>query len=123
KRLRVRAVYAAVTEQAEAAAVELGGEAAQGVLTLLDRPQLRGVLLLEQAWYTGVAARFACERGKPVYLARPFAESPMTLRDLHRRAVEQGISIVPELPLRYSPATMRLRELMATRLGRPVAIE
>lgn len=121
-RLRVRTVYAAVNGRAEAAAAELGGDVSSGLLALAERPDVRGILLLEPAWYTATAARFACERGKPVFITGCTAEQNGTSRGLHRLAAEKGITVMPELGRRYTPATVRLRELMASRLGKPQRI-
>jgi len=61
----------------------------------------------------------ACDAGKAVYCA---AGLDLTLEeaDLVRQQVEEaGIAFMAELPRRYAPATLRLKELIATRLGQP----
>lgn len=121
-RLRVRTVYAAVNGRAEAAAAEFGGDVAPGLLALVERPDVRGILLLEPSWYSATAARFACERGKPVFMTGCTAANNGTSRDLQRLATEKGITVMPALGRRYTPATVRLRELMASRLGTPQRI-
>lgn len=121
-RIRVRSVYAATSGRAEAAAAELKCAVAPGLLALLERRDVRGILLLDQAWYARTVVQFACRRGKPVFLAGHLAERQETVQTLHRLAAECGVTVMPELGRRFTPATTRLRELMASRLGRPLRI-
>ena len=122
KRLQVRCVYATAASHAEQAAAELKCDVAPGLVALIEREDVRALLLLETDWHQDVPAWLACRFGKPAFLAGPLANR-LCRTDLQRRAAESGVTIMPDLGHRYTPATSRLRELIATRLGRPLAID
>ncbi|HEV2970937.1 MAG TPA: gfo/Idh/MocA family oxidoreductase, partial [Pirellulales bacterium] len=61
----------------------------------------------------------ACDAGKAVYCAvTPHLELAEALR-LKKRVEESGIAFMAEFPRRQAPATLRLKELIATQLGEP----
>jgi predicted dehydrogenase len=122
KRIAVRSVYATVASQAEQAAAELKCEAAPGIVALIEREDVRAVLVLETDWHAGVPAYVACQLGKPAFLAGRLA-CRLSAADLQRQAADAGVTLMPGLGHRYTPATSRLKELIATRLGRPLQIE
>src|SRR5579872_1150389 len=122
RRLRVRCVYAPVATQAEQAAAELDCEIAAGMFALLERDDVRAVLVLDAAWYAGVPAQLACHLGKPAFIAAPLGPRLPLADTLLRRAAESGVTLMGDFRNRYTPATSRLRELMATRLGRATSI-
>src|SRR5262245_4583959 len=70
-RLRVRCVHAAVISQAEQAADDLKCEVSPGLVSLIERDDVRALLVLDAGWYTGVPAEFACTAGKAAFLAVP----------------------------------------------------
>ena len=59
----------------------------------------------------------ACDAGKAVYSSAALDISPDQLVQIRERVDKSGIAFMAELPRRHSPATIRLKELMATRLG------
>ncbi|HEY3963940.1 MAG TPA: hypothetical protein VGM05_05235 [Planctomycetaceae bacterium] len=122
KRLQVRSVYATVGSHAEQAAAELECDAAPGLLALIERDDVRALLILETDWHEGIPVWFACQLGKPVFLAGRLANR-LCSTDLHRQAAAAGVTLMPDLGHRYTPVTSRLRELIATRLGRPLTID
>src|SRR5262249_7561642 len=61
----------------------------------------------------------ACAAGKPVYCALPLAGATDELERVGKQVEESGIPFMPEFARRFYPATLRLRELLATRIGRP----
>jgi len=121
-RLRVRCVYAPVITHAEQVAGELGCDVAPGIMALCERDDVRAVLVLDTAWYSGAPAQFACQVGKPAYLAGRLVHRLSIASALVRRAAETGVTLMPDFGHRYTPATSRLRELIATRLGPPLSI-
>jgi predicted dehydrogenase len=121
-RLRVRSVYAPVHGLALQVAAELECEAAAGLVSLVEQPGLRAVIVLDTAWCGDVPVRLACAAGKPAFLASRLGEGRAPLRDLCECACAADVTLMPELAWRYTPATARLRELMATKLGRPIEI-
>jgi predicted dehydrogenase len=122
KRLQVRSVYATAESQAEQAAAELECDVAPGVVALIEREDVRAVLILETDWRADVPIWIACQLGTPAFLAARLANR-FYRTDLQRRAADAGVTLMPGLGHRYTPATSRLKELIATQLGRPLAIE
>lgn len=118
-RLAVRCVHASIVSRAEQAAAELGCDVAPGLLSLMERDDVRALLVLDTAWYGSVPAQFACQVGKPAFLASRVAHRFREVDELLRQAAQTGVTLMPDFAHRYTPATSRLRELVATRLGRP----
>lgn len=122
RRLRVRTVYTPVITHAEQIAAELDCDVSPGLMALLEREDVRAVLILDTAWFSGVPAQFACQVGKPAFLAGRHAHRFPRFHELLRRAAETGVTLMPDFGHRYTPAMVRVRELIATRLGRPLTI-
>lgn len=122
-RARIRAVYDPIASRAEHVAAEIGAFPATGMLEMARRCDLRALLLLDPAWHGMHAVRLLCSSRKPLYLAGPLNDDALSLQQLQRLVVADSLTIMPELPHRYTPASSRLQELMATRLGRPRRID
>jgi predicted dehydrogenase len=118
-RVRVCAVYDRVPNRAVTAAAALDAEPAAGLRVLLARPDIRGVLLLDSDWQGVEPLRMAVEAGKPTLLAALPPAGVDTLARLHLAGLSAGLTLMPEFPYRYQPATHRLLELVATQLGTP----
>lgn len=119
KRMRVRAVFDPVFSRSARVATELRAIAEGGLLALAKRSDIQAVLLLDAAWYGCEALRLVCGANKPVYIAADLGADPSTLQALHWTAVNYGLTLMPEMGRRYTPASARLQELIATCLGRP----
>ena len=65
------------------------------------------------------SAHLACTAGKAIYCGLPLAGNVPELESLIRRVDETGIAFMPEFARRCYPATLRLKELLATSLGPP----
>ena len=122
-RLRVRAVFDPVVSRAEITATQQRADAESGLLSLARRPDIDALLLLETGWYGCEALRLLCSAAKPIYIAADLGDEPAMLQALHWTAMNFGLTLMPELGYRYTPASHRLRELMATRLGSPTRIK
>ena len=61
----------------------------------------------------------ACEAGKAIFSATALDISKDQIEEIRERIDRSGVAFMAELPRRYCPATLRLKELIATRLGRP----
>ncbi|MGE5191568.1 MAG: hypothetical protein ACM3U2_03645 [Deltaproteobacteria bacterium] len=122
KRLKVRCVYTPVVTHAEQVSAELDCDVAPGLLALIEREDVQALLVLDAAWYLGVPAQLACRAGKPAFLAGRFVHRLPVADHLLLRAAQTGVTLMPDFGHRYTPATSRLRELIATRLGRPLAV-
>lgn len=121
-RLRVLSLHTPVAAHAEQVSSELRCQIAPGLMALVEREDVQALLVLDTAWYSGVPAQFACLVGKSAYLAGRLVPRLPLADQLLRRAAESGVTLMPDLGHRYTPATSRLRELIATRLGRPLAM-
>ena len=118
-RFEVRAVCDQVAHRAEQVAAEFNADPVDGYRTLAMREDVDVVLLLSPQWYGVLPILAACESGKAVYCAAgldmEFDEAIL----VKQRVEESGIAFMAEFPRRHSPATIRLKELIATRLGIP----
>ncbi len=116
-RMRIRVVWDAVATRAEQAASEFKATPCEGILRAVSLPSVQAVLVLGDAWCRDALLSFLMQNDKPSFVAddttllRASAINDFTDKDVRTPM------IVPELSLRYTPATSRLRELMATRLG------
>jgi predicted dehydrogenase len=119
ERFHVTAVYDQVLRRAELEAAQLGCAAVEGLTSLVERPDVDVVYLLSAQWFGIYPAEIACRFRKPVYCAMALTGFPEELRSLSTLIEQSGIPFMPELPRRFYPATLRLRELLATTLGRP----
>lgn len=117
-RIRPIAVYDAVQTRAEAMAVELEAERIDGVYSLIARRDVRAILLFDANWHAEIPLHFACQQHKPVFIAGSLGDNVTQIQILQTYAANHGISLMPELSRRYTPATLRFRELLATSLGR-----
>jgi predicted dehydrogenase len=61
----------------------------------------------------------ACDRGKAIFAGGDLAWSADDLLTVRDRVQKSGVAFLAEFPRRYAPATIRLMELIATRLGPP----
>jgi predicted dehydrogenase len=118
-RFQVTAVYDQVARRAEMEAQQVGCAAVAGVRALVERPDVDVVYLLTPQWFGLHTLDLVCEARKPVYCALPLAGAADELERAARRVESGCIPFMPEFARRFYPATLRLRELLATVLGRP----
>jgi predicted dehydrogenase len=118
-RVRVRAVFDPIASRGEQAAYEFGAVPYQGVTALLTQSDVRGILVLDTSWHGNALLHFVRKARKPAYLAGSLGEDWDEVLALQGLVESEGLLVMPEFSRRFTPATCRLRELMATRLGRP----
>ncbi|MBX7168780.1 MAG: Gfo/Idh/MocA family oxidoreductase [Pirellulales bacterium] len=118
-RFEVRAVYDQVAHRAETAARETRAVAVDGFHTLAERDDVDAIMMLSQDWYGVLPLFAACDAGKAVYCATGLGFDPEQARQLKERVERSGVAFMAEFPRRHAPATIRLKELIATRLGAP----
>jgi predicted dehydrogenase len=118
-RFEVRAVCEQVAHRAEQAAAEFDAAAVDGYRVLMRREDIDAVLVLAPQWYGALPILAACEASKAVYWAAGFDLQPEEAERVKRRVEQAGVAFVAEFPRRHAPATVRLKELIATRLGMP----
>ena len=118
-RFDVRAVCAEVAVRAEQVASEFDASAVDGFRALTKREDIDAVLVLAPEWYGLLPVLAACESGKAVYCAAALDMEPDRAEEIKRRVVRSGVAFMAEFPRRHAQATLRLKELIATRLGQP----
>ncbi|HEV8066737.1 MAG TPA: hypothetical protein VGP76_03305 [Planctomycetaceae bacterium] len=118
-RVRIRAVFDPVASRCEEVSATLRAAPYQGVLALLTHADVRGILLLDSSWHGNAVIHFLRQTRKPVYIAGSMGEDWDELSRLRSLVDSEGLLLMPEFSRRFTPATCRLHELMATRLGRP----
>ncbi len=118
-RFDVRAVFSPVAKLAENTASEFQADAMDGYRALVSRCDIDAVMVLQRTWLGWLPMLAACEAGKAIYWAGDLDVDPD--HDEHVRAAidASGIAFMAEFPRRFAPATLRLKELIATRLGAP----
>jgi len=119
-RLRIAAVHLPVASRAEAIATEFHCDSAHSLTSMVERRSLHAVLILDTAWHGDVPFLLTSRKCKAVFLGQA------VIPDLLARMpelLEHSAIVMPELPLRYMAVTQRLRELMATHVGRIRSIE
>src|SRR3954454_16743648 len=72
-RFQVTAVYDQVMRRAELEAAQLGCAAAEGLVALVERPDVDVVYLLPPQWFGLYPIQLACTYQKPVYCSLPLA--------------------------------------------------
>jgi predicted dehydrogenase len=118
-RFDVRAVCCEVNEKSRMVAEEFKAVATDGFRSLVERDDVEAVLALSPEWYGSLPILAACEAGKAVYSSAALDVSPSQALEIRTRIEKSGVAFMAELPRRHAPATIRLKELIATRLGKP----
>lgn len=119
----VRAVCDSVLSRAASVADEFQASPVDSPWLLTQRTDLHAWLILDPGWFSLYPAALAVENERPALFANSFSSSLEKTENLFQRSQQLGESLMPEFPQRFSPATTRLRELMATKLGRVRRIE
>jgi hypothetical protein len=114
-RLKIAGVYDPHALRGEAAARDLDVPHFSGARELFKRVHLKGVLLLDGGWLGAWFLEEAARQRIPVLFAP--ATMPLDRISAIPETLLSDILIQPDLRRRYTPATMRLRELTATKLG------
>ncbi len=118
-RIRVCAVYDSVASRAQHAAQEMDAHPVLGIAALVARTDVRAVLLLDKAWQGDEPIRRVLAQKKSAYIAGSLGEDVERIAKRHLVGLSEGLTLMPEFSRRYTPATSRLQELMATQLGPP----
>jgi len=118
-RLEVCAVCDPVQHRAVQVAKQFNATVYDGFRALMDRDDIDCVMLLSAHFYGATPIYAACEYGKAVYCAAALELEDQQATELRERVQDSGIAFMAEFACRLSPATLRLKELLATRLGKP----
>ena len=118
-RFEVRAVFDQVAMRAEQTAREFNAKQVDGFRALARRDDIDAVLMLAPQWYGCLPILAACDAGKAIYCAFSMELDLAQARQVKERVEKAGVAFMAEFPRRQSAATLRLKELIATRLGQP----
>lgn len=118
-RFQVTAVCEEVAVRSQQACRDFGATAMDGFRALAARGDVDAILMMCPQWYGPLPIFAACDEGKAVYCAAALDLQLEQAQHLKRRVEEAGIAFMAALPRRVAPATQRLKELIATRLGPP----
>ncbi|MGB7347292.1 MAG: Gfo/Idh/MocA family oxidoreductase [Pirellulaceae bacterium] len=121
-RFDVRAVFSTISKLAENSAAEFQADPVDGYRALVSRADIDAVLILERSWLGWLPVLAACESGKAVYWAGDLDFDPYQDEEVRQKIDASGVAFMTEFPRRFAPATLRLKELIATRLGPPKLI-
>lgn len=119
ERFDVRAIYSSVAKLAENAVSEFQADPVDSYQSMVHRDDIDAVLILERSWLRFLPAMAACRAGKAVYWAGCLDLDPQSDIQFKTCVEESGVAFMAGLPRRYAPATLRLKELIATHLGPP----
>ena len=118
-RFEVSAVCAEVAQRAEQVAREFGAVPVDGYRALSARSDVDAILMLSSQLYGSLPILAACDAGKAIFCGAALDLDPQRAREIKDRVEASGIAFMAEFPRRHAPATHRLKELIATRLGEP----
>ncbi|MEM7455947.1 MAG: Gfo/Idh/MocA family oxidoreductase [Planctomycetota bacterium] len=115
----VRAICCEIAAKSASVAAEFDAVPIDGFRAMIERDDIDAILTLAPDWVGPLPIIAACDAGKAVYSSAALDISPAQARDIRQRVVSSGVAFMAEFPRRYAPATIRLKELLATRLGNP----
>jgi predicted dehydrogenase len=118
-RFEVKAICCEIYKRSEQAAREFNALPMDGFRAMVERDDIDAVLALSPDWVGPLPIVAACEAGKSVFCSAALDIATDQVDEVHQRVDRSGVAFMAELPKRYAPATIRLKELMATRLGPP----
>ena len=118
ERFEVTGIYNAVSSLADKAVREFDSERFDSFRDLLAS-DVDAVLFLEDSWYGTTPISAACDYGKAIFCGRQVDISLGEVGHLKPKVDESGVAFMSEFPRRYAPASLRLKELIVTRLGKP----
>ena len=117
-RFEVRAVWTRWAAE-QLAAAEFGVDTVDGFRALAAREDIDAILMLAPQWYGSLPVLAACDTGKAVYFGGGQQLEPDLAETIRQRVEQAGVAFMAEFLRRQSPATLRLKELIVTRLGPP----
>lgn len=118
-RFEVTAICCEVAERSKSVADEFGAVPVDGFRAMIERNDIDAVMALAPDWVGPLPLIAASEAGKAVYSSTALDIAPGQAAEIRQRIDASGVAFMAEFPRRYSPATIRLKELIATRLGQP----
>ncbi len=118
-RFELAGVYCSVAAFADSVAREFETQRYDGFRELIRRDEVDAVLILENQWYGILPILAACDYGKAIYCGSEIGFDPQQASEVRQEVDRSGVAFMAEFPRRFAPASLRLKELIATRLGAP----
>ena len=118
-RFEVRVVCEPVGLRARPVVDEFHAATVAGFQALVQREDIEAVMVFAPDWFGALPILAACDAGKAVYCGAGLQFTPDEAKGIRRRVEETGVAFMAEFARRQAPATLRLKELIATRLGPP----
>ena len=118
-RFEVRAFCDPVAHRAAEIARRWPARTCDGFRALAVSSDIDAILLLSARWYGALPILAACDAGKAIYCSAALDLATNEADEVRKRVRQAGVAFMAEFPCRLAPATLRLKELMATRLGLP----
>lgn len=118
-RFRVRGVCSDISIKACRVAEDFQAVAYDGFRSLIQRDEIEAIMCLNRNWSGPLPMLAACDYGKAIYSASALDMEPDRASQVKKRVEDSGVAFMAEFVKRHTPATIRLKELIATRLGRP----
>lgn len=119
ERFELRGVYSSVMALADGVARDFGTQTCDGFRSMIAREDIDAIMMLEGDWYGVTPLMAACEHGKAIYCGGEVDFDPQQAAELKQAVNDSGVAFMAEFPRRFAPATLRLKELIVTRLGQP----
>ncbi|MEL7266885.1 MAG: gfo/Idh/MocA family oxidoreductase [Planctomycetota bacterium] len=119
QRFDVRSVYTPASKRSRRFASELGADCAMGFRSAIQRSDVDAVAFLESTWHGWLPVLAACHSGKAIFWGGRHLLDSSDDQMMRQQIDESGVAFVAAFPRRFASATLRMKELIATRLGQP----
>ena len=119
ERMQLSWIYDAIPFRSNQIAIEHKLQQANGLHQLARQHDINALLLLNNHWYRHIPLEICLKFQKSAVCMSPFPwdADQSTLQNWHSRLGELGISFVLGFYRRYSPTTIRLQELIVSKIG------
>jgi len=118
-RFEIHGVFDEVSYRARQVAEQVGATQVGGFRALIRRADIDAIMILSPQWFGSQPILAACDSGKSIYCAAALDTVLAEARRIKRHVESSGVAFMAEFPRRHAPATLRLKELIATRIGKP----
>ncbi len=121
-RIQVTAVNDCIPARANQIANGSEVRAIHSLSALANSSDVRALLFLESDWRGTAILPLLLESRKPLFLVESFGNDLQRINQTRALVESNDLTVVPEFTERYTPASCRLQELLATSLGAVIEI-